>query len=135
VPVGSVFDWQMPPAACPWPAALVAVAAIAAAAWRPTRVPALWFLAALAPTLFLQAFVPLNILVADRFLLFALPALAYGLARAVRAFRAAPAVAGVLCRGALTETAIPAWRSDESRWGHTAGTVPGHARATQWLGG
>jgi hypothetical protein len=134
-PVGSLFDWQMPPRECPWPVAIVACAALAAAVWRPTRLPALWFLAALVPTLFLQAFMPLNILVADRFLLFALPALAIAGARAAAAcLGVVPAAGAVLCLGALTQTAIPTWTDDDTLWRTTADRVPGHARANHWLG-
>jgi hypothetical protein len=133
-PVGGLFDWQMPPHACPWPAALVACGALAATLWPPTRWPALWFLAALVPTLFLQAVVPLNILVADRFLLFALPALAIAAARATAATGAVPAAVAALCFGALTETSLPAWTSDEALWTATADRVPGHWRANFWLG-
>lgn len=135
IPAGGLFDWQMPPGECPWPAALVACAALAAAVWRPTRLPALWFLAALVPTLFLQAFMPLNILVADRFLLFALPALAIAGARGVSSrCGAVPASAAVLCLGALTQAAIPVWTDDDTLWRTTADRVPGHARANHWLG-
>lgn len=135
LPVGGLFDWQMPPGVCPWPVAIAALAALAAAAWRPARPPALWFLAALVPTLFVQAFMPLNILVADRFLLFALPALALAGARAAASRGGAiPAVAAVLCLGALTQAAIPVWRDDDALWRTTAERAPGHARANHWLG-
>lgn len=134
LPVGTLFDWQMPPDELPRRAAIVFVAACAAALWRPTRLPVLWFCAALIPTLFIQAFMPLNILVADRFLLFALPALAIGVARAWDAGAAAPALAGVVCFGALTETQIPVWRDDVSLWSSTAAREPTHWRANYWLG-
>jgi protein O-mannosyl-transferase len=133
-PVGTLFDWQMTAHEVPLPAAIVFVAASAAALWRPTRLPVLWFAAALVPTLFLQAFMPLNILVADRFLLFALPALAIAVARAWDRGAAAPAVAAVLCLGALTQTQLPVWRSDTTLWTRTADRVPGHPRANHWLG-
>jgi tetratricopeptide (TPR) repeat protein len=133
-PVGTLFDWQMPAHELPLPAAIVFIAASAAAVWRPTRLPVLWFAVALVPTLFIQAFMPLNILVADRFLLFALPALAIGGARAWDRGAAAPVVAGVLCLGALTEAQIPVWRSDVTLWTRTADRVPGHPRANHWLG-
>jgi hypothetical protein len=109
-------------------------ATLVALLWRPTRLPVLWFVVALVPTLFIQAFMPLNILVADRFLLFALPALAIGVARAWDDGAAVPAVAAVLCLGTLTQTQIPVWRSDETLWTRTAERVPGHARANHWLG-
>jgi protein O-mannosyl-transferase len=134
VPVGALFDWQMPRGELPWPASIVALAACGAVAFRPTRIPAAWFLVALVPTLFIQAAVPLNILVADRFLLFALPALALGVARCVDAAGPLPAALAVLSCGALTETAFPTWRSDASLWSETATRVPGHARANAWLG-
>jgi len=134
VPVGGLFDWQMPAGDCPWPAALVACAVFAAAAWRPTRLVALWFLAALVPTLFLQAVMPLNILVADRFLLFSLPALALVAARAASSARVVPAVAAALCFGALAETSIPVWAGDQALWTTTADRVPSHWRANFWLG-
>ncbi len=133
-PVGGLFDWQMPPGVCPWPAAIVACGTLAAAVWRPTRLFALWFLAALVPTLFLQAFMPLNILVADRFLLFALPALAIAGARAATTSAGAlPATAAVLCLGAITQGAIPVWADDDTLWRTTAERVPGHVRANHWL--
>jgi hypothetical protein len=138
VPVGSLFDWQMfgpgSPHACPWPVAIASAVAVAAAVWRPTRLAALWFLAALVPTLFLQAFVPLNILVADRFLLFALPALAIATARAVDRFGPVPAIAAALAFGTIAELQIPVWRDEASLWTPTADRVPGHARANHWLG-
>jgi hypothetical protein len=133
-PVGTLFDWQMPAHELPLPAAIVFITAAAAALWRPTRLPVLWFSVALVPTLFIQAFMPLNILVADRFLLFALPALAIGAARAWDRGAAAPVVAGVLCFGALTEVQMPVWRSEETLWTRTVERVPGHPRANHWLG-
>src|SRR5262249_14927579 len=109
VPVGTLFDWQMPFGGPPWGAVLAAAIPVAGALWRPTRAASLWFLAALLPTLFVQAVVPLNILVADRFLLFALPGLAIAAARAADAGRSAlvPGAAIIVCMGALTESAIP----------------------------
>jgi hypothetical protein len=95
---------------------------------------ALWFLAALVPTLFLQAVMPLNILVADRFLLFALPALAIAVTRAAAPAGIVPAVAAALCFGAVTETSLPVWKSDETLWTATAERVPSHWRASFWLG-
>jgi hypothetical protein len=134
VPVGGLFDWQMPAGGCPWPAGLVALATLGAAAWRPTRPYALWFLAALVPTLFLQAVMPLNIAVADRFLLFALPAVALFAACAVRRAGVVPAFAGALAFGALTLTSMSAWASDETLWTSVAERSPGHWRANFWLG-
>jgi protein O-mannosyl-transferase len=133
-PVGSVFDWQMPPDACPWPAKLVASATIAAAVWQPTRRMALWFLVALVPTLFVQAFVPLNILVADRFLLFALPALAIAAARLVDSAGALPALFAVVSFGALTEQALPRWTEDRTLFEATARASSDHPRAEHYLG-
>lgn len=134
LPVGTAFDWQMPHDVCPLAAKAVAVAAFAALLWRPTRIPALWFFAALVPTLFLQTIVPLNIYVADRFLLFALPALAIVAARCVDFGGTAPAVLAVLCLGGLTQAAMPAWKSDHALWTGVAAASPGHPRANHWLG-
>ena len=134
LPVGTAFDWQMPPGVCPLAAKVVTVAAFAALVWRPVRIPALWFLAALVPTLFLQMIVPLNISVADRFLLFALPALAIVVARCADFGGTAPAVLAVLCLGGLSQAAMPAWRSDLTLWSGVAAANPGHPRANHWLG-
>lgn len=138
VPGAPVFDWQMPWTSHPPAAvALVALGVVAAFVWRRSRAPAAWFLAGIAPTWAAQAFVPLNILVADRFLLFSLPAVALLAARGVatggRACAAACATVA-LCFAVQTETAIPTWRSDAALWGRTAGIVPGHWRANVWLG-
>jgi len=133
-PVGAVFDWQMPaPGVGIGGLALVPVALVA---WRPTRIPALWFLAALVPTLFVQWRIPLNIRTADRFLLFALPALALLVARGVeRAPRALPA-AGLALVGlaTLTVSGQAVWADDAALWGATATRIPGHWRAEVWLG-
>jgi len=133
-PVGAVFDWQMPP-----PPALVGALALVPFVllrWRATRTPAAWFLAALVPTLFVQAVIPLNIRAADRFLLFALPALAVLVARGVeRAPRVLPAAGlALVCLGTLTISGQAAWASDTTLWGATARRLPGHWRAQAWLG-
>lgn len=137
LPVGSVFDWQMPWDDRPPLPVVAAALAVPAALFSPGwRGPAAWFLAALVPTLFLQAFVPLNILVADRFLVFALPAASLVVARCValgpRAFAAAGGI--VVGMAALTFDSLPAWRSDAALWGRTADAVPAHGRAHHWLG-
>jgi protein O-mannosyl-transferase len=138
VPGAAAFDWQMPVlGGAPWPALLVVLGAMGAAVWvRAARVPLLWFCAALVPTLFLQVAVPLNIRVADRFLLFALPALGLlagrGLARAPSAWPAVALAAAALA--VQTETRIPPWRSDEALWASIARAHPGHWRAESWLG-
>lgn len=139
VPVGALFDWQMPELARPL--GRIALAVLGALPFvallrRSTRPLGLWFLAALVPTLFVQVLVPLNIRVADRFLLFCLPALAAGGALAVRRDgRVAPALGlGVACCAVLTLTAIPIWKSDATLWTRTAAGVPGHWRAEQNLG-
>lgn len=136
VPARLLFDWQLPGAGSPPAGAvLIALASAAALVWRRTRVPALWGLVALAPTLFVQAVVPLNILVADRFLLFALPVVAIAVARGARLPRGDVGAAGVvLCLGVLLQAALPAWRSEERLWQRTADSVPDHARARRWLG-
>lgn len=134
VPAGALFDWQMPPDTLPAGAAAVAAGVAAAAIWRPTRLPAVWSLAALAPTLFLQAAVPLNILVADRFLLFALPALALVVAHCADRGALVPAAAVVLCMGALTTAGLPKWKDDATLWETTAARQAGHWRANAWLG-
>jgi len=134
LPVGTLFDWQMPLATHPWPAVLTAALPLVALAARPTRLPALWFLAALVPTLFVQAFVPLNIAVCDRWLLFALPALAMIAATCVERAGPAPALVGALCFGALLETTIPAWRSDETLWTRVLARQPDNPRANHWVG-
>lgn len=134
LPVGALFDWQMPWNVHPWPVVLAGLAALAALAWRPSRLAALWFLAALVPTLFLQAVMPLNIAVCDRWLLFALPALAIAGATAVERVGPAPAIVASVAFLALTHTTIPDWRSDATLWARTAERVPGHPRANHWLG-
>jgi len=137
LPVGSIFDWQMPWVERPPGAVtLVAFAVLGGLFVRGFRVPAAWFLAALVPTWLLQAFVPLNILVADRFLLFALPAGALLLARAAARgpVLASGAAATVLAFGALTWDLVPVWRSDTTLWTRTAERVPGHPRASHWRG-
>jgi hypothetical protein len=139
VPVGSVFDWQMPDSAGPvgrLVLALLAALPLAGLVVRRTRVASGWFLAALVPTLFVQLVAPLNIRVADRFILFALPALAaVGAVAATRDRRALPALAiGVLCCATLSVTAIPVWKSDTALWTRTANALPGHWRAEQNLG-
>jgi hypothetical protein len=134
LPVGSLFDWQMPWDVHPFPVVLAGLGAVAALAWRPTHLAALWFLAALVPTLFVQAVLPLNIAVCDRWLLFALPALAIVAAKTVDRVGPAPAFVGALAFVALTETQIPVWRSDATLWTRTAERIPGHPRANHWLG-
>jgi tetratricopeptide (TPR) repeat protein len=103
---------------------------------RALRLPVAWFLAALVPTLFVQAVIPLNILVADRFLLFALPALAALVAHGVTACPRAllPAAVAALLLLVPTETTLPVWKSDEALWTATAERLPGHWRANVWLG-
>ncbi len=139
LPVRPVFDWQMP-----WPPRGATRLLVAAAALLPvialfrkeTRGPALWFLVALVPTLFVQLVVPLNIRVADRFILFALPALGWVVARALdrRPSLLAPVAlaAGMLL--VLAVSAGAAFRSDTSLWTRTAAAAPGHWRAAHWLG-
>jgi hypothetical protein len=144
LPARPLFDWQMPWSDhAPLGAVLVALAVAAGLFLRPTRGPVAWFLAALVPTWALQAVVPLNIVVADRFLLFALPALAFAAARAAAARGAVALACGVAAAslGTLTLLALPAWRDDASLWGRTAALAPhvdrtGHAhwRANAWLG-
>jgi len=134
VPVGALFDWQMPWNVHPAPVVLAAAATVPALAWRPTRLATLWFLAALAPTLFVQTVMPLNISVCDRWLLFALPALAIVAAKAVESAGPAPAIVAALCFGTLTEVSIPTWRSDAALWSATARAEPSHWRANAWLG-
>lgn len=140
LPVGGVFDWQMPRAADgSFPAAGLGAAAaacgvlVAGLAHPRTRWAVLWFLAALIPTLFVQVLVPLNILVADRFLLFALPAVSLAVASGARR---APAGAAILCVcfAAITWNAVPVWRSDDSLWSRTADRCAPHWRAESWLG-
>lgn len=133
---GSLFDWQMPPGALP-PLVLAAAALpFAALANRGTRIAAAWWLAALVPTLFAQVLVPLNILVADRFVLFGLPALSLAAARGVSGSRLRAAVLGAGLAGLLLSTRelVPVWTSDASLWGRTAARVPDHYRANAWLG-
>ena len=138
-PVRPVFDWQMP-----WPLppagrflalALAAVPFILLASRR-LRTASAWFLVALVPTLFVQGVLPLNIRVADRFLLFALPALSIGVARIVASVRAAraPAILAVAMLAVLVVPPLLAFRSDESLWSRTAAHVPGHWRANAWSG-
>ena len=134
LPVGAVFDWQMPP-----PPALVGALALLPFGllwWPATRVPAAWFLAALVPTLFVQAVIPLNIRTADRFLLFALPAAALLVARGVeRVPRVVPSAGIALaCLATLTISGERVWASDSALWSETAERVPGHWRAESWLG-
>ncbi len=137
-PVGALFDWQMPlPArgAAAVVAPLVATLAFAGLASTTTRRATAWFLVALVPTLFIQLVVPLNIRVADRFLLFALPALALIVVRVAALRRGTPAVAlGVVCLAVLTIGEIPAWADGSSLWTRTAERSPGHWRAESWLG-
>jgi hypothetical protein len=134
LPVGLTFDWQMPASAAPFVVVAFGAAALAAAVWRPTRLPAVWFLAALLPTLFVQAVLPLNILVADRFLLFALPALSVVVAHCAGRGALAPAAAAVVCLGSLQHAQVPVWRDDASLWSATASREPAHWRANAWLG-
>ena len=79
----------------------------------------------------LQIVVPLNIRVADRFLLFALPALALGVARVVQHRRTLlpAAVVAATCLATLSLDASPAWASDTTLWQRTADRVPGHWRS------
>jgi len=137
LPGEALFDWQMPyDASALHVTCLVGVACLALLVPRSTRVPAAWFLAALVPTLFVQAVVSLNILVADRFLLFALPALAYCVARGItlRPVVVAPAAVIALSFLAATEWSLPHWKNDETLWTRTAAQTPGHWRAHTWLG-
>ncbi len=139
VPAGALFDWQMPisvDGSLPLVAAAIALLAAAAVAWPRTRVPALWWCAALAPTLFAQVLIPLNILVADRFLLFALPAVAFALAAACGRLRGggAAAVVILISLGLLQAGGWSTWRSERTLWQRTADRVTGHARANHWLG-
>lgn len=137
VPVRLLFDWQMPfVRTAPAPAACVALLVAAGLFVRATRAPVAWFLAGIAPTWALQAFVPLNILVADRFLLFSLPAVAWVAARGAASSAGAAAAVGVVAAsmGVLTWNEVPKWRSDTSLFGPTAAAMPGHPRANTWLG-
>lgn len=137
LPCGSLFDWQMARDASPPLAALSAGLAVLAAVFpRACRREALWFLAALVPTLFVQVLVPLNILVAERFLLFALPALSLLVARAVTSEPRVVPAAIVACFAftALTEDTLPRWHDEASLWTPVAERVPGHWRANAWLG-
>ncbi len=140
LPVGGVFDWQMPraadgafPAAGLTAAALACAALVAGVVSARTRTAALWFLAALVPTLFVQVLVPLNILVADRFLLFALPVVALAVAGGARRSTAAAAVV-CACFAGITWNGIPVWRTDETLWSRTADRCAPHWRAESWLG-
>ncbi len=140
LPVDPLFDWQMPEAVRPLGGPLLlAFAALPFVALprRATRPAALWFLAALVPTLFVQVLVPLNIRVADRFLLFALPALALLVARAVeRSSRVlAPTALAVLALAGTTLVSAQRWASDRTLWTDTLDRSPGHWRAVAWLGG
>lgn len=134
--VGSLFDWQMPPGLHPLGTTLAGVGLFAGVAWRPSRIPAAWFLVAVGPTLLLQPFVPLNILVADRFLLFALPALAFAVATSVARLPRLefPGALAAVALGATSLALQPIWRDDAALWGRTARLVPAHFRAHAWLG-
>ena len=140
LPAGALFDWQM--GAPHGAAARLVLGAVALAAvvvplfLRPARLAGGWFLAALLPTLLVQLVVPLNIRVADRFLLFALPAVALLVGRAVaRTRRCAPAAGLVVaCLAVTTLTLQPAWASDDALWSRTVARAPGHWRARVWLG-
>jgi hypothetical protein len=146
-PVSTVYDWQMPWDDPPAAATIAGVFALLAIAWKETRAPALWFSAALVPTLFVQAVVPLNIMVADRFLEFALPAAALVAARCVTAQRGAAAAAALLVlspaarsprrrsrRGGATAPSGPRSLSGRRATGaRTSGSVPRRcARAMRW---
>jgi hypothetical protein len=139
-PVGGVFDWQMqwPPATVLGGLALAAVATatLAKLAHRLSRLPVLWFLVALTPTLFVQAVIPLNIRTADRFLLFALPALGACAALAATRHRRllAPVAVCVACFCAITLQTTPLWANETALWSATAERFPGHWRAETWLG-
>lgn len=143
LPVGGLFDWQMPrDAAGAFPGSGLAAAAVACAVlvvglFLPrSRVPVLWFLVALVPTLFIQILVPLNILVADRFLLFALPAVALAAASGARRSAGGAVAATVVCAcfAAIMWTSLPVWRSDGTLWTRTAERAAPHWRAESWLG-
>jgi hypothetical protein len=134
LPADSLFDWQMPSAALP--AVLLGLLSLGGLFLRVTRGPLLWVLVALVPTLFIQMVVPLNILVAERFLLFALPALALLVARGVAADARIKTATVVACAGlaVLTQLALPRWQTERALWTPVAERVPGHWRASAWLG-
>lgn len=136
LPVRSVFDWQLPVPRGPGLGLFVSLGVCAALARRATRPAVAWFLAALAPTLLVQLLVPLNILVAERFLLVALPALGWLAGRAVaRDARLVVPLAVALCAfGVLTQRSLPRWRSDRALWSSVVDGDPGHWRANHWLG-
>lgn len=134
LPVGGHFDWQMP-AARPVVVACVGFLALGLVLVRRLRLPALWFHVALIPTLYVQLFVPLNIRVADRFLLFALPALSWAVSLAVeRCARVArPLALVLLCLATFTAFRTPAWQSDDALWRSVVAAEPAHWRGNAHL--
>lgn len=148
LPAGGAFDWQMP-SGVGLPVLLVGVVSVGALFHRTLRLPALWFHCALLPTLHVQSVIPLNIRVADRFLLMALPALAWGIAAALRRLSvvpradrrvAVPAAVALIGLAGLTAQRAPAWRDDGTLWRDVAayharaGTGEDHWRAHAHLG-
>ena len=144
LPRPGTFDHQLT-LLVPWAFAGL-LAAVAVVSWKrlglppawagPARAAAAWAVAALLPVTLLQWFLPLKILVADRFLHLALagPALAAG--AALGAFGEGRARAGLAAAPLLLLASLPAgarWASDGVLWTDTLARDPGHPRALYGL--